>query len=107
LVFPGTVSVKRPISENTLNTALRRMGYGPDEMTSHGFRATASTMLNESNRFSADAIERALAHQEPNAVRRSYQRSDHWDERVRMAAWWANRIDTMRDGAKVVAFGRV
>lgn len=60
LVFPGTRTATRPISENTLNAALRRLGYSQDEVTSHGFRATASTLLNESGRFSADAIERAL-----------------------------------------------
>lgn len=106
LVFPGIVSVKKPISENTLNLALRRMGFGPDDMSAHGFRASASTFLNESGKFSAGAIERALAHQEADAVRRAYSRGDHWEERVKMAAYWADRLDALRDGARIVALKR-
>jgi integrase len=114
LVFPG-FGVKggagqkiepKPISENTLNVALRRMGYSSDEMTSHGFRALASTLLNESGQFSVDAIERALAHQEADAVRRAYARGEHWQERVKMMDWWANYLDELRDGAKVVLMAR-
>ncbi len=106
LVFPGIVSVKKPISENTMNVALRRMGYGQDEMTAHGFRAAASTLLNESGKFSADAIERALAHQDKDAIRRTYARGEYWSERVKMAVWWADHLDALRDGAKVVPFRR-
>lgn len=87
---------QRPISENTLNGALRRMGYGQDEMSSHGFRAAASTLLNESGKFSSDAIERALAHQDPDAVRRAYARGEHWKERLTMAQWWADQLDAWR-----------
>lgn len=97
---------QRPISENTLNGALRRMGFAQDEMSSHGFRAAASTLLNESGKFSADAIERALAHQDPDAVRRAYARGEHWQERVAMAQWWADQLDAWRDGAKVVPLAR-
>jgi len=96
LVFPGLRTDKRPISENTLNGALRRLGYAKDEATAHGFRATASTMLNESGLWSHDAIERALAHQDPNAVRRAYARGAYSDERVRMAQWWADYSDKLR-----------
>ena len=71
-LFPSLVSPLRSISENTLNTALRRMGIGADEMTSHGFRATFSTLANESGLWIPDAIERALAHIEGNQVRRAY-----------------------------------
>ncbi|MCA0399872.1 MAG: integrase arm-type DNA-binding domain-containing protein [Proteobacteria bacterium] len=106
LVFPGIVSVKKPISENTLNVALRRMGYGQDEMTAHGFRAAASTLLNESGKFSADAIERALAHQDKDAIRRTYARGEYWPERVKMAVWWADYLDALRDGAEVMPFKR-
>lgn len=102
LVFPGLGTGKRPISENTLNSALRRMGYGQDEMTAHGFRATASTLLNESGRFSGDAIERALGHQDADAVRRAYARGQHWKEREAMGQWWADYLDGLRDGAKVI-----
>ncbi len=96
ILFPGVVSWKRPISENTLNVALRRLGYGQDEMTSHGFRASASTLLNESGLWSVDAIERQLAHIESNDVRRAYARGAHWEERVKMMIWWANYLDELR-----------
>lgn len=106
LVFPGIVSAKKPISENTLNVALRRMGFGQDEMTSHGFRATAATILNESGLFSADAIETAQSRKDKNAVRSIYARGDYWAERVRMATWWADKLDTLRQGADVVPLRR-
>lgn len=102
LVFPGIRTAQRPISENTLNAALRRMGYDKEEVTSHGFRATASTLLNESGKFSPDAIERALAHQDPDAVRRAYARGAFWQERVTMAQWWADHLDMLRKGAVIV-----
>ena len=89
-LFPSMRSSKRPMSENTLNAALRRMGYSGDEMTSHGFRASFSTLANESGLWNPDAIERALAHVEKNEVRRAYARGEHWDERVMLADWWAN-----------------
>jgi integrase len=96
LLFPGQRSAERPISENTFNAALRRLGYGKEEVTAHGFRATASSMLNESRLWSEDAIERQLAHLDKNEVRRAYARADYWDERVRMMAWWADRCEEMR-----------
>ena len=68
-----------------------------DEVTSHGFRATASTLLNECGLWSPDAIERQLA-LEANAVRRAYARGEHWDERLRMMQWWADRLDGLRSG---------
>jgi integrase len=73
-VFPSIRSAARPMSENTVNAALRRLGFGGDEMTAHGFRAMASTLLNESGRWSPDAIERALAHKDRDAVRAAYHR---------------------------------
>ncbi len=106
LVFPSVRSVMRPISENTLNAALRLMGYGADEATAHGFRATASSLLNESGRFAPDVIEAALVHQDKDEVRRAYNRAMFWDERVRMAEWWADHIDALRDGAKIVPMAR-
>jgi integrase len=75
-------------------------------MTAHGFRAAASTLLNESGKFSADAIERALAHQDADAVRRAYARGEHWQERVTMMQWWADQLDTWRDGAKVLLLAK-
>jgi integrase len=97
-LLPGLAKIDRPISENTMNLALRRMGYSDTEMTSHGFRATASTLLNESGKWSEDAIERQLAHIDKNAVRRAYARGLFWDERVRMMKWWADYLDRLRLG---------
>lgn len=96
LVFASLSARNRPMSENTMNAALRRMGFGGDEMTAHGMRATASTLLNESGLWSHDAIERALAHQDSNAVRGIYHRGQHWEERVRMAQWWSDHLDQLR-----------
>lgn len=92
-LFPSLRTWTRPMSENTLNAALRRMGYSGDEMTAHGFRASFSTLANESGLWNPDAIERALAHVEKNEVRRAYARGEHWDERVRLADWWASFLD--------------
>jgi integrase len=94
----------RPMSENTATAALRRMGFGADEMTAHGFRAMASSLLNESGKWHPDAIERALAHRDSNQVRAAYHRGAHWDERVRMAQWWSDRLDALRQGARVLPF---
>lgn len=101
-LFPALHTTKRSICENTLNVALRRLGYGSDEMTSHGFRAMASTLLNESGLWHPDAIERALAHGERDKVRAAYHRGAHWAERVRMAQWWSDHLDELRSGGKVI-----
>ena len=94
-VFSSLYPGNRPMSENTINAALRRMGFSQTEMTAHGFRATASTLLNEFGKWSADAIERALAHKD-SSVRGIYHRSDHWAERVEMAQWWSDYLDGLR-----------
>jgi integrase len=104
-VFPGNTT-GRPLSENTLNAALRRLGYAKDEVCSHGFRSTASTLLNESGKWSPDAIERALSHGDDDRIRGTYNRSAYWDERVKMMQWWSNHLDTLRTGAEVVPLGR-
>lgn len=101
-VFPSIRSGLRPMSENTVNGALRRLGFTGDEMTAHGFRAMASTLLNESGRWSSDAIERALAHKDRDAIRAAYHRGPHWAERVAMAQWWADHLDLLRVGAAIV-----
>jgi integrase len=102
-LFPSVRTFIRPISENTLNAALRRLGYGSEEMCAHGFRGMASTRLNEIGRWNPDAIERQLAHQEANAVRRAYTHSaEYWLERVQMMQAWADYLDQLRDGGKVV-----
>ena len=105
-VFPSIRSTARPMSENTVNGALRRLGFRGDEMTAHGFRAMASTLLNESGRWSPDAIERALAHKDRDIVRAAYHRGAHWAERVAMAQWWADYLDRLREGAAIVPFRR-
>src|SRR5262245_20380737 len=97
LVFPSTRSVLHPLSENTLNAALRRLGYGPDQMTVHGLRTTASTCLNEMGRWNPDAIERQLAHQEDDNVRRAYMHAaEFWNERVAMMQAWSDYLDDLR-----------
>lgn len=101
-LFPSLRSVDRPMSENTINAALRRMGYGQDEMTGHGFRAMAATLLNEMGLWHPDAIERQLAHCDNSAVRRAYARGEYWDERVKMMQHWSDHLDFLRDGAKVL-----
>jgi integrase len=96
-VFPSIRTAAKPMSENTVNAALRRLGFTGDEMTAHGFRAMASTLLNESGKWSADAIERALAHKDKDSVRAAYHRGKHWQERVEMAQWWADYLDGLRE----------
>lgn len=92
-LFPSLRTLQRPMSENTLNAGLRRIGYTGEEMTAHGFRATFSTLANESGLWNPDAIERQLAHIEANAVRRAYARGEHWEERIKMMDWWASYLD--------------
>ena len=101
-LFPSARTPSRCMSENTINAALRRMDFSKDEMTAHGFRASASTPLNELGLWSADAIEIQLAHKDNNAVRRAYARGQYWDERVRMMTWWADKCDELRRGGEVV-----
>ena len=101
-LFPAFHTSQRPMCENTLNSALRRLGYSREDMTSHGFRATASTLLNESGLWHPDAIERSLAHQDRDNVRAAYHRGSHWAERVRMAQWWSDYLEQLRDGAKIL-----
>ncbi|HQS96356.1 MAG: integrase [Novosphingobium sp. 17-62-19] len=103
-VFPSIRSRARPMSENTINAGLRRLGYSTDEMTAHGFRAMASTLLNESGKWHPDAIERALAHGDTDKVRAAYHRGAHWDERVEMAQWWSDHLDQLRKGGDKVGF---
>jgi integrase len=105
-IFPKLGSPLKPMCENAINGALRRMGYGPDDMTAHGFRSTASSLLNESGKWSADAIERALSHVDGNQVRATYHRGAHWAERIEMAQWWSDHLDTLRKGGEVVPFAK-
>jgi integrase len=102
LVFPSVRSLQRTISDNMLNAALRRLGYSQDEATAHGSRATASSLLNESGLWHADAIERQLAHDDGDSIRRAYARAEFWDERVRMMCWWADKLNALRGAANEV-----
>lgn len=99
-LFPGVRTPTRPITDNTLNAALRRLGYSSDEVTAHGFRATASTLLNETGKWHPDAIERQLGHVESNDVRRAYARGQHWEERVRMMSFWSEYLVRLKNGKK-------
>jgi len=103
-VFPGVRTRKRPMSENTVNAALRRLGYGRDEMTGHGFRSMACTLLNEQG-WNRDAIERQLAHSERDQVRAAYNYADYLPERRKMMQAWADYLDGLRRGAEVVGIG--
>ena len=96
-LFPGARNVAkgdRPICENAVVAALRRMGFEKEEMTAHGFRSMASTSLNE-NGFNSDVIERQLAHIERNSVRAAYNYADYLPERRKMMQWWADHIDSL------------
>src|SRR3546814_7017759 len=77
------------------------MGFPKDQMTAHGFRTSASSLLNESGKWNPDAIERALAHMVAGSVRRIYNQSAYWRERVAMAQWWSDYLDELRDGGNV------
>ncbi|GGA14188.1 tyrosine-type recombinase/integrase [Dyella caseinilytica] len=96
-VFPGERSRQRPMSDAAINAALRRMGFDKDTMTGHGFRAMASTRLNEMG-WSADVIERQLAHAERNKVRAAYNRAQYLTERKSMMQAWADYLDGLRAG---------
>jgi integrase len=104
-VFPGLRTASRPISENTVTAALRRLGYSGEEMTGHGFRSMAATRLNEMG-WKPDAIERQLAHAEANKVRAAYNAAEYLEERTRMMQTWADYLDGLRSGAKVVPIRR-
>lgn len=87
---------RRPLSEKTINQAFRRMAYPSDALTAHGLRRTASTLLNESGKWTADAIERSLAYTDRDAIRRIYNRSQYWNGRVEMYQWWSDHLDILR-----------
>lgn len=103
--FPSLQTADRPMSENTINAALRRLGYDKDTMTGHGFRAMASTRLNELG-WAPDVIERQLAHAERNKVRAAYNRAQYMTERTKMMQAWADYLDGLRTGAKIIPIKR-
>ena len=100
-VFPSMRSAQRPMSENTLAAALRRMGYSKEEMTAHGFRSIASTLLNEQG-WNRDAIEQQLAHAPKDTVRAAYHRAEHLEERREMMQAYADYLDGLRKGGEVI-----
>jgi len=104
-LFPGLRTPSRPISNNTLNAALRRLGIAQDEHTAHGFRSMASTRLNEMG-WPPDVIELQLAHKERNKVRAAYNRAERLEERRQMMQAWADYLDALKAGAKVVPLRR-
>ncbi|MEO8400930.1 MAG: integrase arm-type DNA-binding domain-containing protein [Gammaproteobacteria bacterium] len=95
-VFPSVRTSKRPMSENTVLGGLRRLGYTTDEMTGHGFRSLASTLLNE-NGWNRDAIERQLAHAERNNIRAAYNYAEYLPERRKMMQWWADYLENLQN----------
>jgi len=99
-LFPSIRSVARPISENTLNGALRRLGYTKEEICAHGFRSMASTLLNEQG-WNRDAIEKQLSHGERDAIRASYNFAQYLPERRKMMQGWADFLEGLKAGAKV------
>jgi integrase len=102
-VFPSPLTSRRPLSDAAITAALRRMGYTGQQMSWHGFRAMASTLLNELG-FPPDVIELQLAHQERNEVRAAYNRAQRLEERRRMMQAWADYLDALRAGDNVVPF---
>jgi integrase len=98
-VFTSLRTPARPMTPDALNAALRRLGYPGTVHVTHGWRKTASTLLNQSNQWNPDAIERALAHKD-TSVRGIYNIGAYWDERIRMAQWWADYLDALKADAK-------
>jgi integrase len=92
------------MSDNSINAALRRMGYPKDQMTAHGFRAMASTRLNELG-FAPDIIEKQLAHADRNKIRSAYNHASYLPQRQEMMQFWADYLDSLKAGADVVAIG--
>jgi integrase len=101
-VFPTLYNAERPMSENTVNVALRRMGYDRETMTAHGFRAMARTMIAERLGIAPEVIEAQLAHAVPDDLGRAYNRTQFLDQRRDMMAKWADYLDRLREGAQVL-----
>jgi len=104
-VFHSLRSRDRPMSNNTINAALRRLGYSGEEQTGHGFRTMASTLLNEQG-YQPDVIELQLAHAERNKVRAAYNKAQRLPERRKMMQAWADYLDELRAGAQVIPLRR-
>lgn len=100
-LFPSIRTPDRPMSDNTVLSALRRLGYEKNEMTGHGFRSMASTVLNEQG-WNFDAIERQLAHSERNTVRAAYNYAEYLPERRKMMQHWADYLESLQNGASII-----
>jgi len=105
-VFPSARSPQRPMSNNAVLSALRRMGYATDEMSGHGFRAMARTVLDEVLHFRPDYIEHQLAHAVKDPNGRAYNRTAHLAERRKMMAGWADYLDTLKVSGNVIPITR-
>jgi len=104
-VFPSVRTPSRPMSENTLNVALRRLGYSKEQMVAHGFRTMASTRLHEMN-WKSEVVEFQLAHADKNKVRGVYNRAEYLEERKRMMQAWADYLESLKSGAEVIPFNK-
>ena len=106
-VFPSVRSNDRPMSENTINAALRRMGYTSDDMTAHGFRSLGRTVIGENlPDIHHDVVEAQLAHGKSGPLGAAYDRAEYMSQRVRMMQTWADYLDKLRDGADIIPFHR-
>ena len=103
-MFPSLLTGERSMSENTLRTALRRMGYTNDEMTPHGFRAMARTILVEQLNVSPDVIEAQVAHGKSGPLGAAYDRAEFKNQRRAMMSMWTHYLDRLREGRSVVPF---
>ena len=104
-VFPSLRTGERPMSDNTINAALRRMGFNQDEMSAHGFRATARTlMIERMPGISADVIEAQLAHGKSGPLGMAYDRAEFMEQRRKMMLEWADYLDKLRAGAEIIQF---
>jgi integrase len=104
-LFPSPRTATRPMSENGVLSALRRMGYSTEEMSGHGFRGMASTLLHELG-WNDECIEKQLAHQDPNKVRAAYNHAKYLPERTEMMQAWADYLDNLKDGGKIIPMNR-
>jgi integrase len=105
-VFPSNRGQGKPMSENTINAALRGLGYGPDIHVGHGFRASARTMLDQELKFDVRFIEMQLGHMVKDANGSAYNRTSFIHERTLMMQAWADYLDSLRTGAKIIDFDR-
>jgi len=102
-IFPAVHTDSRPMSNNTLNVALRRLGYSKDQMCAHGFRTTASTNLHEMG-WKSEVVERQLAHVDKNSIRGTYNKAEYIEERIKMMRSWADYLDGLKSGAEIIPF---